>query len=171
MRKNWSDESGLTLVESLIAILILLFGLLAMAQALTFSVVASKTHGRDAAKATAYAHDKMQELTNLLFDDTTTNVTVNPPYPATGTGLTAGGSIPPAAPVAGYVDYLNSAGARTDAGNAVFTRQWQITDDPALTDMKRITVTVTSTRSFRLGTRPSTTVVTEKTPTTVLEEP
>ena len=79
MRKNWSDESGLTLVESLIAILILLFGLLAMAQALTFSVVASKTHGRDAAKATAYAHDKMQELTNLLFDDTTTNVSRSSP--------------------------------------------------------------------------------------------
>lgn len=171
MQKKWSNESGMTLVESLIAILILLAGLLAMAQALTFSVVASKTHGRDASKATAYAHDKMQELTNLRFNDTTTNVTVNPPYPATGSGLTAGGSIPPAAPVAGYVDYLNAAGARTTIGNSVFTRQWQITDDPVTIDMKRLTVTVTSNRSFRLGTPPSTTVVTEKTPTIVIEAP
>lgn len=171
MHKKWSDESGMTLVESLIAILILLVGLLAMAQALTFSVVASKTHGRDAAKATAYAHDKMQELTNLRFKDTTTDITLNPPYPATGSGLSAGGSIPPAAPVAGYVDYLDSAGTRTAAGNALFTRQWQIIDDPAGAELKRIIVNVTSNRSFRMGTSPFTTIVTEKTPTTVIEGP
>ena len=171
MHRKLSDESGLTLVESLIALLILLIGLLAMAQALTFSVVASKTHGRDAAKATAFAHDKMQELTNLRFDDTTTNVTVNPPYPATGSGLAAGGSVPPAAPVGQYVDYLDFSGTRTAAGNAVFTRQWQIIDDPASPELKRIIVTVTSNRSFRMGPPPSTTVVTEKTPIIVLEAP
>jgi len=171
MHKKCSDESGMTLVEALIAILILLVGLLAMAQALTFSVIASKTHGRDAAKATAYAHDKMQELTNLRFNDTTTDITLNPPYPATGTGLSAGGSSPPAAPVAGYVDYLDSTGARTNAGNALFTRQWLIADDPVSPELKRLTVTVTSNRSFRMGTPPSTTVVTEKTPVTVIEVP
>ena len=164
MRRNLSDESGITLVESLIAILILLVGLLAMAQALTFSVLASKTHGRDAAKATTSANDKMQELTSLQFNDVTTNVAVNPPYPATGNGLAAGGSIPPAGPVAGYVDYLDSAGGRTTAGNALYTRQWQVIDDPSGAELKRIIVTVTSNRSFRVGTPPSTTIVTEKTP-------
>ena len=164
MRRKLSDESGITLVESLIAILILLVGLLAMAQALTFSVLASKTHGRDAMKATASANDKMQELTSLEFNDTTTDVAVNPPYPATGSGLTAGGSIPPASPIAGYTDYLDSAGARTTAGNALFTRQWQIIDDPSGAELKRIIVCVTSNRSFQVGTPPSTTIVTEKTP-------
>jgi Tfp pilus assembly protein PilV len=164
MRRKLSDESGISLVESLIAILILLVGLLAMAQALTFSVLASKTHGRDATKATTAANDKMQELTSLEFEDTTTDVTVGSPYPATGNGLSAGGSIPPADPVAGYADYLDSSGARTTADNALFTRQWQIIDDPAGGELKRIIVSVTSNRSFHVGTPPSTTIVTEKTP-------
>ena len=164
MNRKLFDESGMTLVEALIAILILLAGLLAMAQALTFSVVASKTHGRDATKVTASANDKMQELKILEFDDITTDITVNPPYPATGTGLTAGGSVSPADPVAGYVDYLDASGARTAAGEALFTRQWQIIDDPAGAELKRIIVSVTSNRSFRMGTPPSTTIVTEKTP-------
>ncbi|MEJ2244673.1 MAG: hypothetical protein P8Y80_01100, partial [Acidobacteriota bacterium] len=120
-------------------------------------------------KATAAAHDKMEELTDLLFDDTTTNLTVNAPYTSDGVGLTAGGSIPPAAPAAGYVDYVDAFGARTTSGNALYTRQWQIIDDGAVTDLKRIIVTVTSNKSFQAGTPPSTTIVTEKTPTTVIE--
>lgn len=169
MRNKMSDESGLTLVETLIAILILTVGLLSLAQVLAYTLAASKTHGRDSSKATASAHDKMEELTNLQFDDTTTNITVNIPYTNDGVGLTAGGSIPPAAPVAGYVDYLNVSGFRTTLGNALYTRQWQIIDDGSVTDLKRIIVTVTSDKSFRVGTRPSTTLVTEKTPTAVIE--
>ena len=161
MHKDLSDESGMTLVESVIAMLVLLFGLLAMAQVLAFSVAASKTFGRDATKATAYAHDKMEELTSLSFADTTTNVTVAPPFPATGVGLTAGGSIDPVSPIVGYVDYLNQTGLRTTAGAAAFTRQWQIIDDSG--HLKRIIVAVTSNRSFRNGTAPSTTAVTYKT--------
>ncbi len=161
MRKGLSNESGMTLVECMIAMLVLLFGLLAMAQVLAFSVVASKTYGRDATKATAYAHDKMEELTNLNFSDTTTHATVSPPFPVTGVGLTAGGSIPPSTPVTGYVDYLDAAGVRTTAEGAAFTRQWQIINDS--THLKRIIVSVTSNRSFRNGTAPATTAVTYKT--------
>jgi len=164
MCKKNTGESGLTLVETLIALLILMAGLLVMAQTLTFTLAASKTHGRDAAKATASAHDKMEELTNLEFTDTTTNLMVTPPYTSNGVGLTAGGSIPPSTPVAGYVDYLDTSGARTTSGNAAYTRQWQIIDDASFTDLKRIIVTVTSNRSFRVGTSPSTTLVTEMTP-------
>lgn len=161
MRRDLSDESGLTLVETMIALLILLYGLLALAQVLAFSVVASKTFGRDATKATAAAHDKMEELTSLNFTDTTTNVTVAAPFPTNGVGLTAGGGIPPAAPVAGYVDYLDPIGARTDATAAAYTRQWQIINDSS--NVKRIIVAVTSKKSFKYGTAPSTTVVTYKT--------
>jgi len=169
MRKKISDESGLTLVETLIALLILMVGLLSLAQVLAFTMAVSKTHGHDSVKATAAAHDKMEELTNLLFNDTTTNLTVNTPYTSNGVGLTAGGSIPPANPVAGYVDYLDTEGVRTASGNMAYTRQWQIIDDGTVTDLKRIIVTVTSNKSFQVGTAPSTTVVTEKTPTTVIE--
>jgi prepilin-type N-terminal cleavage/methylation domain-containing protein len=121
MRKKSSAESGFTLVESLIAILILTTGLLSLAQVLTFTVMASKTYGQDAAKITAAAQDKMEELTNLDFTDTTTNLTVDPPYTTDGVGLTEGGSIPPTTPATGYVDYLDASGARTTADNAVFT--------------------------------------------------
>ena len=162
MRNKICSDSGFTLVESLLAVLILTAGLLSLAQVLTFTVMASKTYGQDAAKATAAARDKMEELTNLDFADTTTNVTVNPPYPSDGVGLTEGGSIPPADPQNGYVDFLDSTGARTDSANAVFTRQWQVIDDTTFADLKRIIVTVTSDRSFEVGEHPATTLVTER---------
>lgn len=150
----------MTLVESMIAILILLFGLLSLAQVLAFSLMASKTYGRDAGKTTAAAHDKMEELTGLRFSDTTTNVTAAPPFPANGVGLKEGGSIYPSEPVAGYSDYLNVAGARTAASSAAYRRQWQIINESAT--CKKIIVTVNSRRSFRNGTAPSTTLVTQK---------
>jgi type II secretory pathway pseudopilin PulG len=162
MNGHLKDECGMTLVESLMAIVILLVGLLGMAQVLAFSVVASKTHGRDSGKATIAARDKMEELSGLQFSDTTTNVTVNAPFPANGVGLTAGGSIYPANPAAGYSDYLNFTGGRTSSGSPAYTRQWQIINDSA--NVKRIIVSVTSNRSFRYGTAPSTVIVTEKTP-------
>jgi Tfp pilus assembly protein PilV len=162
MFRDSSDECGMTLVETLIALLILLAGLLSMAQVLVFSVLASKTYGRDATKTTASAHDKMEELMSLSFSDTKTNVTVNPPYPVNGIGLAAGGSIAPAGPAAGYVDYLDVAGARTTAADPAYTRQWQIVNESAT--LKRIMVSVMSNKSFRYGRAPSTIVVTQKTP-------
>jgi Tfp pilus assembly protein PilV len=161
MNRQMNDENGMTLVESMMAILILLFGLLSMAQVLAFCVMGSKTYGRDAGKTTASAHDKMEELSGLRFADTATNVTVAPPYPANGVGLTAGGTVYPATPVAGYSDYLNTTGNRTTAASAAYVRQWQIVNESATT--KRIIVSVRSSRSFRNGTAPSTTLVTKKT--------
>ena len=162
MTQETKNEAGMTLVESMMAIVILLFGLMTMAQVLAFCVMGSKTHGRDSGKATASAHDKMEELMGLQFADTTTNVTVAPPYPATGVGLTAGGSIHPSTPVTGYADYLDAAGARTTSGAALYTRQWQIVNESATS--KRIMVSVRSNRSFRVGIAPLTVLVTQKTP-------
>ncbi len=155
-----SDESGVTLVETLLSMLILLFGLLAMAHVLSFGTIASKSLGRDATRAAAYAHDKMEELLGLEFTDTTTNVTVNAPFTSDGVGLTAGGSTPPTAAVDGYVDYLDTDGVRTTSGAAAYIRQWQIIDDS--TSLKRIIVTVTSAKSFRYATAPSSVLVTYK---------
>ncbi len=162
MKRRTSDESGMTLIETIIALLILLAGLLSMAQVLAFSVIASKTYGRDATKTTASAHDKIEELMSLKFSDTTTNVTVEPPFTNTGQGLSPGGDIPPSAPVNGYSDYLDFSGSRTTAANAAYTRQWKIENESAT--LKKITVVVSSDKSFRYGTAPSTTVVTQKAP-------
>jgi type II secretory pathway pseudopilin PulG len=154
------DEGGMTLVETLIGVAILAFGLLMLAQVLAFSVVAGKTYGRNATAATIAAHDKMEELILLNFTDTSTNVTVAPPFPASGVGLTAGGSIPPAAPVDGYSDYLDATGVRTAAAGAVYTRQWQIFTESA--NLKRIVVVVTNNKNFKYGKDPSTTLITYK---------
>jgi Tfp pilus assembly protein PilV len=162
MHTNLKNESGMTMVEAMIAILVLLVGLLGLAQVLAFSVITSKTYGRDAGKATAAAQEKMEELITLQFNDTTSNVTVSPATATGGTGLTAGGSIYPSAPTAGYADYLNVAGSRTTSGNSAYTRQWQVTNTSA--NLKTITVSVTSTRSLGTGAAPSTVLITQKAP-------
>ena len=163
MKSALKNESGMPLVESMIAILILLFGLLALAQAIAFSVIASKTYGRDSGLATAAAHDKMEELVGLPFGDTTTNLAEDPPYGAAGTGLAAGGSFYPADPVEGYSDALDVAGARTaSASDIAYTRQWQVINETAA--RKKIIVSVRSNKSFDYGTAPSTVLVTQKTP-------
>ncbi len=147
MTSGLKDQSGMTLVETMMAILILLVGLLGLAQVLAFDVIASKTYGRDAGKTTASARDKMEQLTGLQFSNAS---------------LAAGGSIYPSDPVTGYVDYLNPTGGTTAAGSAAYTRQWQITD--VSSTQKTIKVSVTSRRSFRYGIAPSTLLVTVKTP-------
>ena len=152
------QEKGFTLVETLIALVILSFGLMALAQVLAMTLLMNKNNGRDASKTVALAHDKMEELGSLNFTDTATNLTANPPYPTNGVGLTAGGSIAPAATVDGYVDYLDDGGSRTTAASAAFTRQWQIISDTA--NLKRIMVSVASNKSFKYGTAPVTVTVT-----------
>ena len=163
MNGRLKDESGLTLIESMMAITILLVGLLGMAQVLALSLMASKAHGRDAGKATAYARLKMEELVSLDFSDTTTNVTINPPYSSDGTGLTAGGSVYPADPAEGYFDDLGSHGLRVSMGDPYYVRQWQIIDDGSNPNLKTIIVSVRSNRGFEYGTAPSTTLITQKT--------
>jgi len=156
-----ADEAGFSLVETLIAMFILVVALLALSQLFSMAIVLNKNGGRDATKTTVFAHDKMEELNSLAFGDTTTNVSVDPPYPATGKGLSPGGSILPAAPVTNYVDYLDQNGVRTAAASAVFSRQWEITAESGT--LKRISVAVTSNRSFSLGAAPATFVVGYKT--------
>lgn len=102
-----SDEEGMTLVETMVAMMVLVFGLLMLAQFLTFHVIESKTHGRNATKATAAAQDKMDELNTFVFADPQ---------------LTAGGSLPPSPPMPGYSDYLDDSGMPTAAGNAAYSR-------------------------------------------------
>jgi prepilin-type N-terminal cleavage/methylation domain-containing protein len=161
MKSHLKSTSGFTLVESMIAMFILLVGLLGLAQVLTFGVIASKAYGRDAGQATIAARDKMEELMELQFTDTTTNLTTNPPFSANGVGLTPGGSIYPADPVSAYSDKLDSAGNRTATASAVdYLRQWRIVNESAT--LKTISVSVRSTKSFRFGVAPSTTLVTHK---------
>ncbi len=158
MEADNKRESGITLVETLIAIIVLLTGMMTLAQVLMLSVMASKTHGRDAGKATVIARDKMEELSALPIADVR---------------LADGGSLDPAAREEGYYDFVDQGGNVIQAGNiagaaeasAAYTRYWSITDEEGLANgRKRIAVAVTSNKSFRYGTAPSTVMVTQKTP-------
>jgi len=144
------NKGGFSLIETMIAMFIMVFALISLAQLMALAIVVNKNQGRDATKATGFAHDKMEELTGLAFTDTTTNVSVSPFSVTASTGLSAGGNLPPTAPVANYSDTLDQFGARTIVpANIAFTRQWQIANVNAT--LKQITVGVTSNKSFRSG--------------------
>ena len=143
-------KDGFTLVETMMAMIIMTVALVSLGQLLGLAIVINKNQGREATRATGFAHDKMEEINALDFTDTTTDVTKDYPYPATGKGLVAGGTLPPAAVQTGYYDYLDRSGVRTTTSSKIaFTRQWKITD--VSSTLKQITVAVTGTKSFRFG--------------------
>jgi hypothetical protein len=138
-------------------------GLLAMA---AIALTQSENQGHLAARTAEYAQDKMEQLLVLSFGDTTSNTTVFPASNAGGTGLTQGGSNNPAAPAAGYADYLDangnlipSAGGNPPAG-WFYQRVWQVVSLSAT--LKEVRVTATVARSIGRTERPSATLVSMK---------
>lgn len=148
-----SSQSGLTLIETMIATVVLLFGTLALMSVAVVAVTATEDQGHLAARTAEYAQDKMEQLNALAFCDQQTDTTQFPSVSSGGTGLdvqsskcsgsstnTTNGSSDPNNPVTGYVDYLDATGTpTTSSGNWYYIRVWQIT---ALSDtLKQITVT------------------------------
>ncbi len=141
-------QSGMSLVETLIALTILIITTTGI---LTMGMVAMGTtenQGHLAARTTEYAQDKMEQLISLAWSDTASDTTVLP-IGTSGTGLSVGGSSDPTAPSVGYVDYLdNSGNLLTYTGGAApsnwfYVRVWQISiPDPVnYPKLKQITVT------------------------------
>lgn len=160
-RRSLRREGGVTLVETMIATFILLVGVMAMMSLLGVAVTRNWGQGDRATRTTEDAQDKMEQLEALSFADTTTNTTVYPATVAGGTGLSVGGSVPPAAAVAGYVDYVDNTGTlQTTAASASFIRQWSISMNAA-GNLKTITVVCTALTSSKgvSGAAASTTLV------------
>src|SRR5437867_8464786 len=163
-----SEERGFGMIETLIAMVILIAGLAAVMGLFVVSATYTHEQGNVAARATTYTETKMEELLALDFTDATTNTTVWP-YTNTGTGLCGGlavntgcGSVDPAAPLTNYVDYLDFQGTRiTNAALAFFTRQWRI-DMDSTSNLKTITVRTSAKRRLGPGTAPSTVLVSYK---------
>ena len=126
MRKSLArDESGVSLVELLISLVIFTTALMALAQLMTMGVAASyQSQARsDAASLVKF---QLEVLKAVSFGDAM---------------LAAGGSVPPAAAVAGYSEQVDGTG-QVVANLSLHTRQWQVVDlTPTL---KQITVAVTS---------------------------
>jgi hypothetical protein len=159
-------DEGMTLVETIAALgllLVLMSGLMSVA---AVALKITENQGNLAARTTEYAQDKMEQLLALTYGDGVSDTTVFPAANAGGTGLTQGGSSNPAAPAAGYVDYLDLNGnlLPSNAGvpaNWFYQRVWQVTIPSP--NLKQIKVTATVRWGFASSMAPISTVTALKT--------
>ena len=162
-----TNDEGSSLIEVVVSMTImavLAAGLMSMA---AIALTQSENQGHLAARTSEYAQDKMEQLLVLAFGDTTSDTRVFPATNSGGTGIAAGGSADPAAPIAGYVDYLDSRGnllvsaSGAPPANWFYQRVWKITS--LSTTLKEVRVTAIVARSVGRTLRPSATLVTLKT--------
>ena len=170
-RKRRPSQSGMSILETLIALAILLIASVGIMALATTAMTTTEDQGHLMARATEYAQDKMEQLISLAYGDGVTDTTVFPAAASGGTGLggtlavnaTVGGS-DPASPVTSYVDYLDISGNPVVSTAAwYYIRVWEI--DCIATNLKRITVTakVRSGVGHPGGALPQATVVSLKT--------
>ena len=164
------NVAGFGLIEVMIAMAVLLVGLGAMLNLFLMAAGLNANQGEVAKRVTEYSQDKMEQLLSLDFLDSGSDTAVYPIAATGGTGL--GGAmaasttlpaagIDPAAPVTGYVDYLDPSGTPVSASAALYIRQWSISTGTATT-LKTVTVMVKATRSMGPGKAPSVMLVSYK---------
>ncbi len=130
MLKNRKSQAGMSLVETMIALGLLLVVAAGVLSLGGIALATTENQGHLAARTAEYAQDKMEQLLALRYIDGNTDTTVFPSVVniGVGTGLAVGGSLNPNAPVAGYSDYLDTFGNVVGAGaNWEYIRVWQIT--------------------------------------------
>jgi hypothetical protein len=176
------SQAGLTVMETVIALAMLVIVATGVMGLATVAVSTTETQGHLAARTAEYAQDKMEQLLALHFCDggtsgtSGTDTTVFPAVFGAGTGLAGcsnmttgvpqgGGSLSTTAPVAGYVDYLDASGNLVgSAANWEYIRVWQISVPAGSTGLKQISVRTQARRAVGGGlTLPESTVVVLKT--------
>ena len=151
-----AEECGVTLIETLIAVLIAVVGLFSVGGLIFQATVTNKNQGTEVTRATIYAQDKMEKLLSLDFTNCTQTASAQPSscnttnISATGwtEGLLAGGAIGPSVQATcpssgasvGYIDFLDSNGIQLPgsttatscsaitASDISYVRMWKITD-------------------------------------------
>jgi type II secretory pathway pseudopilin PulG len=133
-----SNEAGFSLIETMVATLLLATGLVATAQMFVLATRGNITAQRSTYTATL-AQEKMEQLRGLAwgFDavglpiqDYSTNISVEPPT-NDGVGLQPSPANALSANVAGYVDYVDRAGNTLGGGalpplNTMYVRRWSV---------------------------------------------
>jgi hypothetical protein len=159
-------DEGSTLVEVVVAVLIMgtiAAGMLSMA---ALALTRSENQGHLAARTAEYAQDKMEQLLILTYGDGATDTRVFPAAANGGTGLAQGGSSNPAAPAVGYADYLDASGnllvsnSATPPAGWFYQRVWEV--QVLSPTLKQVTVTATVARSIGRTQRPTATLVSLK---------
>lgn len=143
-----SSQSGVTLIETVIALAILLIVATGIMSVAVVGIMTTENQGHLAARSAEYAQDKMEQLLSLSYADAVTDTTVFPSTNSGGTGLTVGGSSDPTAPAVNYMDYLDATGNPLALGGGgaapagwYYIRVWQISYPAGTSYMKQITVT------------------------------
>lgn len=164
------SERGVSLLETVIALLILLVVSLGLMPLGLMAVSKTESEGHLVARVTEYSQDKMEQLLSLAYGDASTDTRVFPAVATGGTGLAVGGSADPNAVVALYVDYLTATGDLIPAAGTAapagwfYKRVWQIALPAGTTGIKQVTVTTISARRIgAFGIIPRATLVSLKT--------
>lgn len=139
LRKG-AGEAGATLIEALVATLVLTTGLLTVAQLIAIAN-ATNAAARGTTAASILAAQKLEQLqalawavddAGLAVSDVTTDTTVSPEAAGGGTGLQVSPASSLQRNTPGFVDHVDASG--TVVGRtadppraAVFTRRWSIT--------------------------------------------
>src|SRR3954469_13676371 len=162
------SQNGVTLIETVVATGILLVAMSGLVSVAFVATTTTENQGHLSARTTEYAQDKMEQLLALTYGDTTSDTTVFPATAAGGTGLPVGGSLPPAAVVNGYVDYLDVNGNLLGGGvaapaNWYYKRIWKVELPVGTVNLKQITVTTSVAWSMGKTALPISTVTALKT--------
>jgi len=166
-RHRAGAERGVTLIETMMAALILIIVVVGLLPIFVLGFQMNEQQGDIATRTTEYAQDKIESLVNLSFTDGATDTTQYPPASSGGTGLggsmaasTTVGSLPPTAATTGYADYLDLNGnLLTSSTGAYYRRQWSIATD-STGNLKTITVVANYIQTAGIkGLAPSTTLV------------
>ena len=162
------SECGVSLVESMVAIFIATITLSSLGAVIFTATVQNKNQGYETTRMIVFAREKMAEMLELDFADTTS---LNGSVTDTTwqKGLTAGGladvtqeitTCPAAGAAVGYVQFLNPNGIPLSAASCTaitawaYTRQWTVTDARGgVANLKQITVAVFAPAAVNSGGR------------------
>ncbi len=151
-----ASENGVTLIETMIAVLIAVVGVFSVGALIFQGTVTNKNQGTEVTRATIYAQDKVEKLLSLNFSTCTQSASSQPSscnttnIKASGwtDGLLAGGAIGPSVQATcpssgasvGYIDFLDSNGIQLPGSSGAtscsaitssaiaYVRMWQISD-------------------------------------------
>ena len=161
------DERGVSLVETMIAVLVAFIAMSSIGAVIFSAMVANKNQGAETTRMTALAQEKVEQLVRLGYTDVTTNTTLitDTGWPI---GLTANsltdlnqlGACPGVGSAnIGYVDFVDNngqplAGACSAAVASAFgyERRWKITTVSAgPPGLKQIVVVVYAPNAVNAG--------------------